>query len=534
MARALEPDAEERHRTVPLRDTFNYVPGYPRKLVIFKIPASSYWWVRYYAAEKIYKRTTKTDIKRDALEAAKRFYDDINHRLKNGAEPLMPWTNPAEVMTFARMTTLLMESESAKFQRGQLTEISLDNMQYRFNKLILPFFGVRDVLSITYPVLEEYLQFLSKQPGSLSVSTISAYMGLVRKVLLHAARHSFLNSIPEFPKVGVEDKPRGWFQVGEYHALHKAAKKLAGSKVEWRKHSAPETGTYLCMPGMRLEGEDALIRRIEMTKDLADLIVFMVNSYIRPTDIKNMQHQHVDVIKNDERQYLRLRLPPSKGHSYPITTMPWAVRVYERICERRIKEGGLGFAIMPNDYVFLPQIENRGYALKQLQRQFDAVLEFTGLSAKGEDSDRTLYSLRHSSIMFRLMFGSSIDTLTLARNARTSPEMIDRFYAAPLQGEMNIDKLQGKRNPRPWEHSGKPNRPLDTDALDDQPADIDAPQLEPDMGARMLEVVSKRDPKLVKFVAPAVKPAAKPPAEPPSDYELMLEAFLNPGTRVNG
>ena len=64
--------------------------------------------------------------------------------------------------------------------------------------------------------------------------------------------------------------------------------------------------------------------------------------------------------------------------------------------------------------------------------------------------------------------------------------------------------------------------------------EIDAPQLAPDMGARMLEVVSKRDPKLVKFVAPAVKPAAKPPAEPPSDYELMLEALLNPGNRVNG
>jgi hypothetical protein len=29
--------------------------------------------------------------------------------------------------------------------------------------------------------------------------------------------------------------------------------------------------------------------------------------------------------------------------------------------------------------------------------------------------------------------------------------MIDRFYAAPLQGEMNIDKLQSKRRPRPWE-----------------------------------------------------------------------------------
>jgi len=60
--------------------------------------------------------------------------------------------------------------------------------------------------------------------------------------------------------------------------------------------------------------------------------------------------------------------------------------------------------------------------------------------------------LRHSSIMFRLMFGRGVDTLTLARNARTSPEMIDRFYAAPLQGEMNVGELQSKRRPRPWEY----------------------------------------------------------------------------------
>ena len=51
------------------------------------------------------------------------------------------------------------------------------------------------------------------------------------------------------------------------------------------------------------------------------------------------------------------------------------MRVYERIYERRVKESSEGFAIMPNDYVFLPQIGNRGNPLKQLQRQFDAVLE---------------------------------------------------------------------------------------------------------------------------------------------------------------
>lgn len=55
--------------------------------------------------------------------------------------------------------------------------------------------------------------------------------------------------------------------------------------------------------------------------------------------------------------------------------------------------------------------------------------------------------------MFRLMFGRTVDTLTLERNARTTPEMIDRFYAAPLQGEMNVGELQSKRRPRPWEQA---------------------------------------------------------------------------------
>jgi hypothetical protein len=47
--------------------------------------------------------------------------------------------------------------------------------------------------------------------------------------------------------------------------------------------------------------------------------------------------------------------------------------------------------------------------------------------------------------MYRMIFGESINTLVLARNARTSPEMIDRFYARPLSGELNVDMLQSRR-----------------------------------------------------------------------------------------
>jgi hypothetical protein len=53
--------------------------------------------------------------------------------------------------------------------------------------------------------------------------------------------------------------------------------------------------------------------------------------------------------------------------------------------------------------------------------------------------------LRHTAITFRLIFGGNIDLLTLARNARTSVEMIEKFYASTLSAEMNIQLLHSKR-----------------------------------------------------------------------------------------
>jgi len=45
----------------------------------------------------------------------------------------------------------------------------------------------------------------------------------------------------------------------------------------------------------------------------------------------------------------------------------------------------------------------------------------------------------------RLLYGKGIDILTLARNARTSVEMIEKHYASTLTGERNIEMLQSKR-----------------------------------------------------------------------------------------
>ncbi len=182
---------------------------------------------------------------------------------------------------------------------------------------------------------------------------------------------------------------------------------------------------------------------MDIAADLASVIEFMVNSFIRPTDIKVLQHGHVDRVQGRYR-YLRLRLPPTKGHSDPITTMTQAVGIYERLRARHLARGD---ACADQDYVFLPEYgaKQRDYVLKQFQRQFEILLEAAGLSSSVTGEPRTLYSLRHTSIMFRLLYGGTINTLVLARNTRTSPEMIDRFYARPLSGEMNIDQLLARR-----------------------------------------------------------------------------------------
>jgi len=98
-----------------------------------------------------------------------------------------------------------------------------------------------------------------------------------------------------------------------------------------------------------------------------------------------------------------------------------------------------------DDFVFFPAEKSRAYAMQIMQRQFRHVLEQAGLKTGAEGQDRTLYSLRHTSIMYCLRNSRHIDLLTLAKNCRTSVEMLERFYASQLRAEMNISQLHDIR-----------------------------------------------------------------------------------------
>ena len=95
-----------------------------------------------------------------------------------------------------------------------------------------------------------------------------------------------------------------------------------------------------------------------MPLDMYALIIFMVNGFMRPSDIKNLKHQHVEVIRGTHA-YLRLQLPESKRHDRPIVSLQPAVRVYEMLK----RHGSTGGRAQPEDWVFLPQEKNREHAL---------------------------------------------------------------------------------------------------------------------------------------------------------------------------
>ena len=62
------------HPTNPIPETTESVPGYPDHLKIYRIPASSYWYVRGSFDGKRVTRSLKTENHANAISAAKDFY----------------------------------------------------------------------------------------------------------------------------------------------------------------------------------------------------------------------------------------------------------------------------------------------------------------------------------------------------------------------------------------------------------------------------------------------------------------------------
>jgi integrase len=83
---------------------------------------------------------------------------------------------------------------------------------------------------------------------------------------------------------------------------------------------------------------------------------------------------------------------------------------------------------------------------------FNNLLERVGLKIDRDGKARTAYSLRHTYICMRLMEGA--DIYQVAKNCRTSVEMIEKHYAIHLKNTLDaaainvVRKKAGKGKPK--------------------------------------------------------------------------------------
>jgi integrase len=274
---------------------------------------------------------------------------------------------------------------------------------------LVAFFGRRDIATITTRDIVDYHKWAGRnREDMLSWSTVNNRTSCLRKILRVALNDNLILAIPTTPKVPKKSTPRPFLQFhplvdkekDEYKALLDAAKSLARDGVQ--------------------------VRGTTVTTDLYDFILFVMHTFVRPTEreVYGLRFRDCVILQNPSRLSLKVQ---GKTGFRQVDTLEAAVSVYKRLARRDRFNA-------PNDYLFLPEYPNRETAKRVMGRWFDRALTEAQKRFKfSGDQKHTPYSLRHTAICMRLVLSKfETNIFTLARAAGTSVDMIENFYAKYL------------------------------------------------------------------------------------------------------
>ena len=410
--------ASPKHKSNPILETLSTVNGYPDRLKIYRVTGSPYWWCRATFGERRITRTTKETERPKAVKFAKQFFEDL---LKNHGSVSLTTSK-----SFERCANALLEEHRQKARSEERNPRFADDLRKQLDHRIKPFFKSYAIKDINYAAINAFVDSMRKD--ECSSSTIQRNLVSIRQVLKLAIRSGLIHALPIFPVISQKDNPRPWFSPSEYEHL----KEVAGAEI---------------MKGLVIKNEP-------LTREVRDFILFMVNTFLRPSDWYNLKRRQIRVEDRGEEEAILVLSPAkSKTVNTQIVSMPGAVGIYKNIVAHN--EGGelpedardsyAWTRLNPDAYVFLSHIENRNTARDLMRRFFDHVVKAAELKTNYSGSERTIYSLRHTAIALRLLKGDNVDLLFLARNCRTSVDMLDRFYCRHLSALMAPEKIVGMK-----------------------------------------------------------------------------------------
>jgi hypothetical protein len=396
-----------------------------RGLTIYKQPkavgrGSPYWYVRAnvdVAGRKVHTKTTGTSDMRLATERAHDFLGELLAQKHTG----VPMANGELSDRAYRFDVIADEWLDSLFNAAGDEERKVRRYHDHRKIMMAPngllaFFGKSDVRVITTRRIENYLDFASQgsKGGRFKPTTKKNHLSTISKFLNFAVDLGCLERLPRMPTVKAKDEPRPAFADWEYRLLRSGCR--ASERHAWMASD---------------------LAAVRAWKELRDFIVFMVNAFLRPSEWADLKQKHIEIVDTGENPHLRITVVNGKTRKRVALTMPGAVRAYRRIIQR--------CGVDPERYVFMPQYGNRATAKERMSDRFNELLELTGLADDPFGRKRTIYSLRHTALMLRVLKGDNVDLLALARNAGTSVRMLDRFYCSHLQPEQKLANLQSFR-----------------------------------------------------------------------------------------
>jgi integrase len=346
------------------------------------------------------RQSTKVNGLAQAMEFAEDWYFNLRAQLRAGVLAIKP-----KGKTFAFAAKQFLD-EFEVITQGQRSPRCLESHQIYLRAHLLPFFGAMVIPAITSGIVQDYRvsRMRSSRHGK-PPSHVSVQKEIVtlRQVLKTAYRHGWLEQVPDISapyRTSKKVSHRAWFSPEEYRRFYEATRQRAKTPLNNRW-------------------------RWEM-EQFHDYVLFMANTGLRPDEANNLQYRDVSVVRDRDtgELILEIEVRGKRGVGFCKSTAG-AVRPFSRLRKRNNPQ--------PSDLVFPG--DRRG--------TFNSVLDELDLKFDRDGNRRTAYSLRHTYICLRLMEGA--DIYQIAKNCRTSVEMIEKHYAAHIKNTLDAAAINVRR-----------------------------------------------------------------------------------------
>ena len=400
------------------------------KVRIYRRVDGGTWHCSTYLKSKEWRKSTKEKSLAKAKDVATDWYMDLTARdhygeLKTGK-------------TFAEVAKVF-EKEYEATTRGHRSPKWVQGHKDRIRLHLLPYFGDRIVSEITSGAAQEYRVHRMSEPKGWNEeeegrpwkpparNTIHNEIVTLSMVLKAAQRHGWLENLPDLSdpyrrRSKVEHRP--WFTPNEYKQLYQATRKNAANpkSTAFKWHA----------------------------EQLHDYVLFMANTGLRPDEVKHLEFRDVEIVTDDwsGKQILEIEVRGKRGVGY-CKSMPGAVRPFERLRDR---ERPIGDAKGKDAATALPEPTDKLFP-NEFKKMFNRILTDNKLKFDRNGKARTAYSLRHSYICFRLLEGA--DIYQIAKNCRTSVEMIEKHYAAHLKDMIDTSLINVRKEKRQLQEQTK-------------------------------------------------------------------------------